>query len=81
MKGLPEEEVEKHLNRNADHIFKILEPVKDMIDFRTLDIEYIIGMTRVIFFSIIHEKQIGTKVIDKVIRSQIENIVVYIFKI
>lgn len=81
IKGLPDAEVEKHLNRDADYIFQILAPVKDMIDFSTLDIEYIIGMTRLIFFSVSHEKQIGTKVIGKVIRSQFENIVAYIFKI
>ena len=35
------------------------------MDFKTLDIEYIMGMTRLIFFSLIHKKQIGIKVIDK----------------
>jgi len=81
MRGLPETEMEKHLHKDREDIVEFLEPVQDMIDFNTLDIEYIMGMIRAIFFSLIHEKQIGTKVIEKVIKSQIETIVTYIVKI
>jgi len=80
MRGLPEEEMKKHLHKDQEDIVEFLEPIKNMIDFTVLDIEYIMGMIRTVFFSLIHEKQIGTKVIDKVIKSQIETIVNYIVK-
>lgn len=81
MRGLPKEEMEKHLHKDREDIVEFLEPIKDMVDFSNLDIEYIMGMIRAIFFTLIHEKQIGIKVIDKIIKTQIESIVVYIFKI
>jgi AcrR family transcriptional regulator len=58
MRGLPKEEIEKHLHKDREDIVIFLEPVKDMIDFSGLDIEYIMGMIRSIFFSLIHKKQI-----------------------
>ena len=80
MRGLPKEEMEKHLHKDREDIIEFLEPIKDMVDFSGLDIEYIMGMIRAIFFSLIHEKQIGTTVIEKVIKSQIEILATYILK-
>ncbi|PRR81836.1 TetR/AcrR family transcriptional regulator [Clostridium vincentii] len=81
MKKLPDNEMEKHLNKDREDIVEFFEPVKDMMNLNTLDIEYIMGMVRLIFFSLIHKKQIGVSVIEKVIRTQIKSIVNYIVNI
>lgn len=70
-RGIPHEEIEKHIYKDIDDIKEILSPAKKFIDFDKVDWEFIITILRFIFYILYDENNIGGESEDKLLRAQI----------
>lgn len=80
-RGIPAEELETHLQKDNLDILDIVNEMDNFIDIKKIDVEFIAGLTKVMFLTTVHQQQIGgIEIVKKILKSQVEIIADHLLK-